>query len=564
MVPKRVAVVGAGPSGLVTVKELLEEGHEPTCFERAGSLGGVFRFGEEDGVRWDSVRLVSSGLLTAFSDFPVPADRTGHMRADQYVEYLAAYAEAFALGARIRFRTTVELVTRTPEGGWLVATSDAAGHRTEEAYDAVAVCAGLNQHPHRPRLPGEETFAGTILHVSRYRRPEEAAGKRVVVVGGGESGADVAAEVSEHAAETVLSLRRGVAVVPRRARGAPNDHRISRINHSAAHWVAHTRDPQDDWKRRRYRLAFPPGVLLDGAARALAGWGDLLHHLHPRRLPRGRAALDEVRTRLRMRRIVRTLLAESGGTVLEQFGTKTDDFVRALAEGRCRRAGAIARLDGRRVLFEDGETCEADLVILCTGFEPRVPFLDGALAAAPRYLHTFVPALGPSLGFVGFARPAHGAIPPLAELQARYFALVLSGRRELPPAAEMEESVARLAAVRERRFRAVRGRLGELVDYTSFCDELAAAIGCRPTRAALRGESRAFRRRFLAGPFVAAQYRLVGPHAKPALARATIEALPIRHPRPLLAAFYLRWWLTRALHRAFGPEFAPKLSLDPR
>ena len=78
---KRVAVIGAGPSGLATVKELLEEGHRPTCFERAPSLGGVFRFDEKDGVVWESCRLTSSILLTAFSDFPVPKRRTGHLTA---------------------------------------------------------------------------------------------------------------------------------------------------------------------------------------------------------------------------------------------------------------------------------------------------------------------------------------------------------------------------------------------------------------------------------------------------------------------------------------------------
>ena len=86
---KRVAVVGAGPSGLATVKALLEEGHQPVCLERAASLGGAFRFGEHDGVVWDSCRLTSSGVLTAFSDFPVSTDRAEHMEAREYVSYLA-------------------------------------------------------------------------------------------------------------------------------------------------------------------------------------------------------------------------------------------------------------------------------------------------------------------------------------------------------------------------------------------------------------------------------------------------------------------------------------------
>jgi dimethylaniline monooxygenase (N-oxide forming) len=125
----------------------------------------------------------------------------------------------------------------------------------------------------------------------------------------------------------------------------------------------------------------------------------------------------------------------------------------------------------------------------------------------------------------------------------------------------MREATERLAATRRRLLRAVPDRLPHLVDYTSFCDELAARIGCKPTRAAVRRERFGFRARFYAGPFVAAQYRLVGPHAKPALAREVIEGLPIRHPRPMLAAFCLRWAASRALGRTIGKDFAPKLEL---
>jgi len=205
-VAKRVAVIGAGPSGLVAVKELLDEGHHPTCFERANGLGGVFRFGENDGVVWESCRLTSSGLLTAFSDFPDPSGRTGHLTIGEYVEYLTAYAESFGITPHLRFGTSVESVAPHPSAGWKVRTRDAGGVR-EDQYDAVAICSGLHQHPHIPRFPGGETFTGSFLHGAHYRRPAQVEGKKVLVVGAGESGADVVAEVARNAAETVLSLR---------------------------------------------------------------------------------------------------------------------------------------------------------------------------------------------------------------------------------------------------------------------------------------------------------------------------------------------------------------------
>lgn len=553
-VTKRVAVIGAGPSGLTTVKELLDEGHEPTCFERAEGLGGVFRFGESDGVVWESCRLTSSELLTAFSDFPTPAGLTGHLTVSQYVAYLRAYADAFAVTPRIRFNTTVESVAEDPAGGWRVQTRDANG--THEAhFDAVAICSGLHQHPFIPPFDGIETFTGCVLHGAHYRRPMQVAGKKVLIVGAGESGADVAAEVARHAGEAVLSLRRGVAVQPRRMFGVPKDYLTSRILNSSAHWVFQTRNPKDDHKRRVYKMAFVPLVIVDKILQlTYRFFWEYLPLLASRRL-------SEVRANLRTRALTVQLLGESGGEVTEQFGTKTDDFVRAMATGRCRRVPAIARFEGSRVVFQDGSVFEPDLVVMCTGFETRAPFLLEATASAPRFLHVFNPTVGPSLGFIGFVRPAFGAIPPLAELQARWFALVQSGAVTLPPVAEMESSIAYWTGYHAHMFRAVNQRLSHLVDFTPFCDELATRIGCKPTASDVRRESRRFRMRFFAAPFVAAQYRLVGPHAKPELARATITALEITHPLPDLVNLYLRWWMSRVLHRVLGSEYAPKLAL---
>jgi hypothetical protein len=558
-VPSRVAVVGAGPSGLATVKELLDEGHEPTCFEQTAGLGGVFRYDEDAGVVWESVRLTSSGLLTAFSDFPVSSDRVEQMTATEYADYLASYCDAFGLGRHIRFEARVDSIAREPGGRWRVRAAGPAGIPSEETYDAVAVCAGLHQHPHRPRLEGQETFTGVTLHGSEYRRPAQVAGRRVLIVGPGESGADIVAEVAEHAAETVLSLRRGVGVLPRKRYGYPNDYLTCRINNSAAHWIFQTRNPKDAWKLHVYRLVFLPLVLVDKCVQVVARLVDSARLLLP--LVRGRAATAEARVALETRRLTEELLAESGGTLQEQFGTKTDEFVKAMALGRCRRVGAITRFDGDRVLFDEGSSFEPELVILCTGFEERLPFLEPALARAARYLHTFVPSIGPSLGFIGFLRPAFGAIPPLAELQARWFAQLLSGKTGLPPEAEMLADIDRLASFRRHYFRAVRGRLDYLVDYTSFCDELATRVGCKPSRLALRRESMGFRLRFFASPFAAAQYRLVGPHAKPGIARQVIASLPIALPAHELAVFYLRWTLSRLLYRLLGPRFATKLEL---
>lgn len=551
---KRVAVVGAGPSGLVSVKELLDEGHEPVCFERAAGLGGVFRFDETDGVVWESCRLTSSPLLTSFSDFPAPTGSEMHLTAAEYVDYLTRYCDAFDVRRHIRFKTTVEAVTRNPAGDWTVRTCDPFGSR-EERFDAVAVCSGLHQHAYSPRFPGQDTYPGAVLHSSQYRRPGDVAGKRVLLVGAGESGADVTAEVAANAAETVLSMRRGVAVQARVQLGKPKDLQTSRLMNSTAHWVFQTRNPADDYKRSVYRWTFLPLLFVDKALQQLSRF--LFDFLPALTAP----DLAGIRANLRTRRLSLQLLRESGGTFNEQFGTKDDEFVRAIALGRCRRAPGIDRFEGARVVFADGSSFAPDLVIFCTGFDTRMLFLDETLATAPRFLHTFHPEVGSTLGFIGFLRPAFGAIPPLAELQARWFALVQSERVALPPQADMRKSIDYWTHFHAQFFRAVKGRLAHLVEHTPFCDELAEQIGCKPTWRDIRRESRTFQRKFMVGPFVPAQYRLVGPHAKPEITRAVIENAPVMHPLPDRLVLYLRWKLSRALHRLRGPEFAPKLEL---
>ncbi len=431
---KRIAVIGAGLSGLVTVKELREKGHQAVCYERALGLGGVFRFNEKDGVIWESCRLTSSGYLTAFSDFPVTLERAEHMHASEYIKYLEEYCEKFGVLEHVQFGQSVKSVRRTDNGRWIVRSSGNAGD-LEEIFDAIAVCSGLHQDAHIPAFAGLESFTVETIHAAQYRRPSQVKNKKVLIVGAGESGADLAAEMSKNAVEAVLSLRRGVSVVSRTAFSKPRDYLTSRLMNSAAHWVFQTRNPKDDHKRTVYRYLGLPIVILDKMLQ-------ILYRQIWENIPMFRSdSLSEIKTNLRTRKLTMQLLAESGGTVNEQFGTKDDAFVRALAAGTLKRVGGIERLEGRSVYFDDGTVFEPDLVIFCTGFETRMRFFNEPLAAQERYLNTFSPTLGASLAFIGFVRPAFGAIPPLAELQARWFALLLSDEVNLPSISEMNRSI---------------------------------------------------------------------------------------------------------------------------
>ncbi|MDT8288008.1 MAG: SidA/IucD/PvdA family monooxygenase, partial [Elusimicrobiales bacterium] len=322
-----------GPSGLAMTKELLEQGHRPVCFEQAPGLGGVFRYDERRGSVWPTCRLTSSGLITAFSDFPVTGRRAAHMTVGEYVEYLSEYSRAFGVDQVLRFGVTVEAVDSRPAGGWDVTYSSEAGRSTER-FDAVAVCSGVHQVPCVPDVPGLADFPGTVLHSSAFRGRPQVEGKRVLIVGAGESGADIVAVTAEGAAQTVLSLRRGVAVVPRMAFGRPRDYLTTRLLNSPADWIHQTRHPDDDHKRAVYRRAFLPAVIVDKVLQIVFRqfWVKFPLLLSARR--------EHGRIKLKAQGLIRQLLRESGGTMQEQFGTKDDAFVFALARGTCTRAPA--------------------------------------------------------------------------------------------------------------------------------------------------------------------------------------------------------------------------------
>lgn len=522
---KRVAVVGAGSSGLVCLKELIAEGHTVVAYESRRELGGIFQSSRYGGRAYDSMRLTSSNYVTAFSDYPPLEYEPKHWRHEQYLKYLQSYATHHDLLQYVRFETHVEHIERDGER-WRVRSTGPAGAQVDE-FDAIAICSGIVHRPHIPTLPDQERFRGEIIHSSSYHNAVPFTGKRVVIVGGGETSADICNELAQTAAKCHVSQRRGQWVLPRLVRGSPNDFHTSRVLHGL------------------------PRPLLNtlSLARARA-------HLAVARLP-GLGCIVSPSAALRSR-----LLLDSGRGVFSQFAVKSDEMIRPMLERKIIRHGAIERLLPDGVVFADGTRVEADVVLLCTGYHQGFAFMDDLPVDFGRLYHRcFSPALGASAAFIGFARPAIGAIPPIAEMQARWFALVCSGRRTLPPTRDMEQVAREEQAARRRQFGAVADRLESLVDYTPYQDTLADEIGCRPDLARLAATDPRRAWKLFAGPFVGAQFRLVGPHADPVAARETLDRV-----RPVLTAGFIAFLVvchlaTRLLAAIGFKRFAPALRL---
>uniref|UniRef100_UPI00358E06BA flavin-containing monooxygenase 5-like isoform X2 n=1 Tax=Myxine glutinosa TaxID=7769 RepID=UPI00358E06BA len=239
MVVKRVCIIGAGVSGLTSIKCCLDEGLEPTCYEQSEDIGGLWRYKEEaaegQASVYRSLVINTSKEMMCFSDFPIPRNFPNYMSHSMILQYFQLFVERFNLMKHILFKRKVTAVTKRVDfaisGQWNVTVVDENGKEESTVFDAVMVCIGHHVNKHLPldSFPGIDRFMGRYIHSREYKEPWEYKDKRVLVIGIGNSGGDIAVEVSRHAAQVYLSTRRGAWVLNRVSHnGYPIDIVISR------------------------------------------------------------------------------------------------------------------------------------------------------------------------------------------------------------------------------------------------------------------------------------------------------------------------------------------------
>jgi len=210
---------------------------------------------------------------------------------------------------------------------------------------------------------------------------------------------------------------------------------------------------------------------------------------------------------------------------MSQFACKSDRFVKCILDKSCEMRPAVVSLTPTGAVFSDGSTYDCDIILLSTGYKGRVKYLslpDGVPCMSRMYKRTFIPSIGASLSFVGFARPAIGAIPPIAELQARWVALVLAGKRVLP----MQNDMNSIIEFDSRNHNFTQdGERPSLVNWIQYMDQVANLIGCRPLPMSLFRDP-FFMWKIMTGPMTANQYRIDGPGACPNKVREVIMSLP--------------------------------------
>ncbi|MCL9781791.1 amino acid adenylation domain-containing protein [Vibrio sp. S4M6] len=219
---KRICVIGAGPGGLVMAKSLLEEGQLPTIYESQVQLGGVWNlYQHKNSGVYKTTRFQNSKDTSFFSDFYPEMAKDMFPGVSDVRAYLEAYAEHFDLKRYITLDTRVVSVKQQGEK-WKVVVESGGSQRTE-TYDGVALCAGRYHTPRKARIPGLDNFKGQVIHAGQYYDNDLFKGKRVLVVGNGVSGMDIAGEASKVADKVFWSIRSKKFILPRMVGFLPND-----------------------------------------------------------------------------------------------------------------------------------------------------------------------------------------------------------------------------------------------------------------------------------------------------------------------------------------------------
>lgn len=325
--PGAWAVIGAGPHGLAATKALLQIGIDAWAFERAGDVGGNWNFHGSSSRVYESTHLISTKPFTQFPDFPMPDAYPDYPSHWQVHAYMRAYAEHFGLRERIRFRSEVIEVQPRDGGGWQVTWQDVDnGAQGSADFAGVVIANGHNWSPKLPAYPGQDSFTGELIHSSDYKSARVLDGRRVLVIGAGNTGCDIAVEAAQHARSVLHSTRRGYYYNPKYALGRPSDQTADLL----------------------LALRVPLTV---------------------------RRAMYKAVLRLTVGDFAKFGLPAPDHAFYETHPIVNQQLVYYVGHGDIAPKPDVARFEGSTVHFTDGTAAEIDLVIFCTGYLAVFPFL---------------------------------------------------------------------------------------------------------------------------------------------------------------------------------------------
>jgi cation diffusion facilitator CzcD-associated flavoprotein CzcO len=317
---ERHCIVGAGPGGLAAARAFLHLGLDIDVYERHRSAGGIWDRQNPGTPMYESAHFISSRDESSYLGYPMSKHYPDYPRHDQILDYVQGFAATYHLDDHIKFSTSVE---RAEWDGthWVVTTSDGSTNR----YRTLTCANGTQWHPSMPTLPGAQSFTGEIMHSQAFNEGELFLHKRVLIVGAGNSGVDIACDAARFASHAAISVRRGYYLVPKHIFGKPAD----------AFAAAGPHLPMKVSQR-----VFPPLIKLLMGDPTKHGWPKPDHKL------------------------------------FETHPILNDQILHHLRHGDLEVRKDVERFDGDDVVFVDGRREQFDIVVFATGYDTKVPYLD--------------------------------------------------------------------------------------------------------------------------------------------------------------------------------------------
>ena len=498
MIPKKIAVIGGGPAGVVTTKVLTQYGNHVIGFEKSPTLGGLWQYQDEPQKKYatladkmqplnacyESLLLNTSKQLTAFSDYPPSDSMPTFMKHDQYLKYLQDYADFFNIGNKFKLNSTVVQLVRSskPPFAWNVHYIQDDGVEKIESFDLVAIATGAFNHPNWPTVKNEEHFKGLTIHSAQVRRDELFEGKQVVIVGGSYSGGEMATNAINGKAKKIYWT-------------------LDRSEEGRNYWL-YDRQPSTSsrmsWDHMNTRI--------DVFINSVEFGSKLVNELHLLCQGRNKSSVD-------------TLFVTDKAIL-----TSADTIQSGLKSGAIEIIPAIEAFDynSSDVLLRDGTKLDdIDIVVYCTGYRQKFPFLDDTWHPDDQELSCLYQGMLPvdsnlqGLGFVTIYGVI-GSLFPIFEMQARWLGQIWAPRAvnaengSLFSESElkhMEETIEKYKVLCSLE---TYNRLAEPFRYV---EALATDVGCLPPDPEeLKSSDKELATALLHGPLVPAQYRLNGIH----------------------------------------------------
>ena len=374
----KIAIIGAGPSGITALKNLITSGFNVTCFEMNDQIGGNWVYKDKTGHSsiFKTTHIISSKKFSEYTDFPMPDDFPDYPSGAELLSYFNNYVNKFDLKKHIKFETKIEKAIPINDK-WKLFFENIT-----EDFDYLIIA---NGHHWSPRIPSfEGSFEGELMHSHQFKNNEYFKDKSVLVIGGGNSACDIAVEISRVAKKTSISMRRGYHFIPKFIMGMPSD-----IFYAKTLWI-----PQ------RIRL-FLQKLVLRFVQGKYEDYG----------------------------------LQKPDHDILQSHATVNSELLYFIKHGKITPKTNIKSFNGSSVSFDDKSKDDYDIVLFATGYKISFPFfsdnhIDYEQKDIDLYNFCFHPKFK-NLMFVGLLQPL-GCIWPLSDLQSQQIVKYLKKEWSLP------------------------------------------------------------------------------------------------------------------------------------